>query len=161
MATRPGALNYQQAQRAASGKPVEAPVPLTTTEMLAFLGETVSMRQLEYLGTMLQAIDSGEAVTGGGARGATRYWAQPAVHRMQVAVALEQAIGHEARGRSTLPTFARAVFESEDSPPPDAWAVWKSQAVSYVLYSADLFLAIGDGAIVVEVPELWTPEATE
>lgn len=144
-------------QTASTARPAGA---LNTTELVELLGETVKVRQLEYVGTMLQAIDDVN-ITGGGAKGITRYWAQPAVHRMQVAVALELAIDREWRRGSNLPVFARGIFEHEDTPPPDAWAIWKQQAVSYVLYSADIFLAIGKGAVVAEIPTLWKPEVGE
>ena len=158
---RPGRLNYLRAIGATKATPPawRSPAPagtLATPELLEVLGHAIKPRPIEYLATELQEIDSVN-ITGGGAKGVTRCWAQPAVHRMQVAVALAQVVGAHTK-HSVLPSVARAAFECETDPPAPCWAIWKQQAVSYVLYNADVGQAVRpDGGVVAPIDTLWTP----
>lgn len=129
---------------------------LTTPELLEVLGDRVTRRQLYW--AMAQSLVHPDSV-GTGQR-ATYAWDGDTIRRLQVAAALDHAVsrqrGHD--GGSSVPSAIRAVFGHAASPAPRAWAVWREHAVSYVIYPADLFRVIGEGAVVARIEELW-PES--
>jgi hypothetical protein len=95
-------------------------------------------------------------------RGHRYYWPLPAIHRLQVAAALETVVSDLVRGkgRSAFPALLEAVLAVQEDPTAPTWVVYRDGAVSYVWYPADVSRLVGSGAVVAKIEALWPERRT-
>jgi hypothetical protein len=108
--------------------------------------------------------DYGLAEGGGGESRDAYHWPLPAIHRMQVAAALETVITDLTRGhgrhRSTFSALLEAVVANREAPTAPTWAIYREGAVSYAWYPADVSRLVGSGAVVAKIEALWPERRT-
>ena len=133
------------------------PDVLRTPQLAEVLG--LSDQTVRRLGRDYKLADGG-----GGESRDSYHWSLPAIHRMQVAAALETVITDLTRGhgrhRSTFSALLEAVLANGDDPTAPTWAVYRDGAVSYKWYSADVAPEVGSGAIVAKIETLWPERRT-